>query len=129
MYPIPVVRFAGETLRRSERQQRIRYLKSPRCLQGAKEVVLADKTYRYDPAQSLLVSIDFPVAARVVEASPGCPFLMVRIWLDPAVVITYAERPLPVRWCFENQASAEGLFGGIVNGSVRPELLERLRPD
>jgi AraC-like DNA-binding protein len=54
--------------------------------QGAKEVILADETYRLDPAQSLLVSVDLPVAARVVEASPGRPYLAVRITLDPAVV-------------------------------------------
>ena len=54
--------------------------------QGAKEVLLADETYRLDPAQSLLVSVDLPVAARVVEASPGRPYLAVRIVLDPAVV-------------------------------------------
>ena len=54
--------------------------------QGAKEVLLADETYRLDPAQSLLVSVDLPVAARVVEASPGRPYLAVRIALDPAVV-------------------------------------------
>ena len=54
--------------------------------QGAKEVLLADETYRLDPAQSLLVSVDLPVAARVVEASPGRPYLAVRISLDPAVV-------------------------------------------
>ena len=29
---------------------------------------------------------DLPVAARVVEASPGRPYLAVRIALDPAVV-------------------------------------------
>src|SRR5438105_3835940 len=29
--------------------------------QGAKEVLLADETYRLDPAQSLLVSVDLPV--------------------------------------------------------------------
>jgi AraC-like DNA-binding protein len=58
------------------------------CLvaQGAKEVLLADETYRLDPAQSLLVSVDLPVAARVVEASPNRPYLAVRIALDPAVV-------------------------------------------
>src|SRR4029077_4306473 len=28
--------------------------------QGAKEVLLADETYRLDPAQSLLVSVDLP---------------------------------------------------------------------
>src|SRR5208337_4181119 len=54
--------------------------------QGSKEVLLADETYRLDPAQSLLVSVDLPVAARVVEASPGRPYLAVRIALDPAVV-------------------------------------------
>src|SRR5438046_1116285 len=52
---------------------------------GAKEVLLADETYRLDPAQSLLVSVDLPVAARVVEASPGRPYLAVRIALDSAV--------------------------------------------
>jgi AraC-like DNA-binding protein len=33
-----------------------------------------------------LVSVDLPVAARVVEASPGRPYLAVRIALDTAVV-------------------------------------------
>jgi hypothetical protein len=54
--------------------------------QGAKEVLLANETYRLDPARSLLVSVDLPVAARVVEASPGRPYLAVRLRLDPAVV-------------------------------------------
>ena len=54
--------------------------------QGSKEVLLAKETYRYDPAQSLLVSVDLPVAARVVEASPERPCLGTRISLDPAVV-------------------------------------------
>jgi AraC-like DNA-binding protein len=54
--------------------------------QGVKEVLLADETYRYDPAHSLLVSVDLPVAGRVVEASPTCPCLVLRISIDPAVV-------------------------------------------
>ncbi len=54
--------------------------------QGAKEVLLAEDTYRYDPARSLLVSVDLPVIARVVEASPSRPYLCVRIALDPAAV-------------------------------------------
>jgi AraC-like DNA-binding protein len=53
---------------------------------GAKEVLLADEAYRLDPAQSLLVSVDLPVSARVVEASPRHPYLAVRIALDTAVV-------------------------------------------
>jgi AraC-like DNA-binding protein len=54
--------------------------------QGAKEVLLEEETYRLDPARSLLVSVDLPVAARVVEASPGRPYLGVRLALDSAVV-------------------------------------------
>ncbi len=54
--------------------------------QGSKEVLLAGEAYRYDPAQSLLVSVDLPVTARVVEASPKHPCLVVRIALDVAVV-------------------------------------------
>jgi AraC-like DNA-binding protein len=54
--------------------------------QGAKEVLLGDETYRYDPAHSLVVSVDLPVAARVVEASQSRPFLVARIALDLAAV-------------------------------------------
>ena len=58
------------------------------CLvaQGAKEVVLAGETYRYDPAHSLLASVDLPASARVVEASPVRPCLIGRVSLDPVVV-------------------------------------------
>jgi hypothetical protein len=47
--------------------------------QGAKEVLLADETYRLDPAQFLLVSVDLSSVARKrgsITASPGrakCP--------------------------------------------------------
>jgi AraC-like DNA-binding protein len=54
--------------------------------QGAKEVVLAGEVYRYDPAHSLLASVDMPASCRVVEASAARPCLMARVALDPAVV-------------------------------------------
>jgi len=54
--------------------------------QGAKEVLLAGEVYRYDPAHSLLVSVDLPVASRVVDASPGRPCLVVRVSIDSAMV-------------------------------------------
>ena len=54
--------------------------------QGAKEVIVGDEAYRYGAAQSLLVSVDIPAAARVVEASRNRPCLTVRISLDSAVV-------------------------------------------
>src|SRR5205085_7727062 len=54
--------------------------------QGAKEVVLGDDVYRYDPDHYLLVSVDLVVSARVVEASPRQPSLAIRITLEPSVV-------------------------------------------
>ncbi|MBA4064828.1 MAG: AraC family transcriptional regulator CmrA [Isosphaera sp.] len=54
--------------------------------QGAKEVVVGGDTYRYDPAQSLLVSVDMPALTRVADAAPGRPCLAARIPIDPAVV-------------------------------------------
>ncbi len=54
--------------------------------QGAKEVLLGGEAYRYDPAHALVVSVELPVTARVVEASPARPCLAVCVALDPAVV-------------------------------------------
>lgn len=54
--------------------------------QGAKEVLLAGEVYRYDPAHALLVSVDLPISARVVEATRARPCLAVRLSLDPSVV-------------------------------------------
>lgn len=55
-------------------------------VQGAKEVVLGDEKFRLDPARYLLVSVELPASARVVEASLRRPYLAVRIALDVAVV-------------------------------------------
>jgi hypothetical protein len=54
-------------------------------------------------------------------------------WLGPAYLPVGAAVTLfregPHWWnAFENQASEQGLFGGIVNGSVCAKLMERVRP-
>jgi len=54
--------------------------------QGAKEVSLGGVAYRYDPAQSLLVSVDMPASTRIAEASAESPCLAVRVPIDAAVV-------------------------------------------
>jgi AraC-like DNA-binding protein len=43
--------------------------------QGAKEATLADRVYRYDSLQYLVIGAPLPVRARVVEASPEAPYL------------------------------------------------------
>lgn len=55
-------------------------------VQGAKEVTVGGEAYRYDPAQSLLVSIDMPATTRVVDASPKRPCLAVVIRISAADV-------------------------------------------
>lgn len=54
--------------------------------QGAKEVVVGGQVYRYDPAQSLLVSVDMPASTRVATATADRPCLAIRIPIDLAVV-------------------------------------------
>lgn len=54
--------------------------------QGAKEVVLSGDSYRMDPGQFLLVSVDLPVDARVLEATANNPYVGLQISFDPKVV-------------------------------------------
>lgn len=54
--------------------------------QGAKEVFFAGEVYQYDPAHSLLVSVDLPMSVRVLEATPAKPCLAARLSLDLKLV-------------------------------------------
>lgn len=58
------------------------------CLvvQGAKELLVGNESYRYDPARYLLVWVDMPASARIVDASQAAPLLALRISLDLAIV-------------------------------------------
>lgn len=75
--------------RRSQKTEFLAFLYEPSlCIvvQGGKEVILANELYRHDATHTLLVSVDLPVMARVVEASSSRPCLMIRIAIDPGVV-------------------------------------------
>jgi AraC-like DNA-binding protein len=78
------------------------------CLvvQGVKELVLGNETYRYEPGESLLVSVDLPVAGRVIKASSNKPCLAIRIALDMAVVGELLSEGLAVT---AEESSARGL--------------------
>ena len=54
--------------------------------QGAKQVMLGDRTYRYDVSTNLVVSVDLPVAGQVIEASAEHPYLAIRIDLDATLL-------------------------------------------
>ena len=51
--------------------------------QGAKRLMLGAEMYVYNPTRMLVVSVDLPVSAEVVEASPAEPYLALVLDLDP----------------------------------------------
>ncbi len=50
--------------------------------QGAKTVLLGGEAYTYDAARMLVFSVDLPVAAQVLQATPSQPYLCFRLDLD-----------------------------------------------
>ncbi|NEQ53742.1 MAG: AraC family transcriptional regulator [Leptolyngbya sp. SIO3F4] len=56
--------------------------------QGAKETLIADEIFRYDPAHYMITTMQLPLVGKVVKASPDQPYLGVRIVLDPQLVTT-----------------------------------------
>ncbi|MCO6407079.1 MULTISPECIES: AraC family transcriptional regulator [Hoeflea] len=55
-------------------------------LQGCKEVTCGDRTLGFGAGQSLIVSHDVPVMARVTEASAQHPYLAIIVALDIAII-------------------------------------------
>ncbi len=54
--------------------------------QGAKEVTVAGKTYRYAAGGFLVSTVDLPMTGEIVEASRKRPYLCWVVGIDPAVV-------------------------------------------
>ena len=56
--------------------------------QGRKEARLGASVYVYDAARYLIVSVDIPIVAEILEASHEKPYLGLRLNLDPAAIGT-----------------------------------------
>ena len=54
--------------------------------QGAKEVLLGENRYRYDPAHYLIATAALPIATHITEASRERPYLSLLLRLDPALI-------------------------------------------
>lgn len=52
-------------------------------VQGQKEVLLGEETYRYGVAQYLVVSVDLPMSGFAIDATPNQPYLGFKLDLDP----------------------------------------------
>jgi AraC-like DNA-binding protein len=58
------------------------------CLvaQGRKQAMLNGRTFTYDPARYLIVSVELPILGRVVDASPEEPYLCLTLNFDPVAL-------------------------------------------
>ena len=84
-------------------------------LQGAKQVIIGDRTLRYDPACSFIASLDLPASGWVVEATPDKPFVAVSLTIDRTALAALIP---------ETQGPAEADATGFAVTPVTPEMLE-----
>lgn len=89
--------------------------------QGAKQMLVGEDAYPYDPDRFLINSIDLPASSQVLEASPDKPCLGLTLKLDLRIMAELIAQggltPPPER-------SAER---GLTLGTVTPQLLEAFK--
>lgn len=85
-------------------------------VQGKKEALLGEETYRYGAGQYLVVSVDLPLSAFVVEATPDKPYLGFKLNLDPAQLCDIIAQIKPGTRQKEN--SVRGLFVSNASASL-----------
>ena len=78
-------------------------------VQGAKDVLVGSGSFRYDPAHYLLTTLELPLSATVVEASPERPYLSLRLVLDPASVTSMMVESGDIRQSGEGGVTAVGV--------------------
>ncbi len=85
-------------------------------VQGKKEALLGEETYRYGAAQYLVVSVDLPLSGFVIEATPDKPYLGFKLNLDPRQLCDIIAQIRPGTPKKEN--SVRGLFVSNVDASL-----------
>ena len=84
-------------------------------LQGAKQVMIGDRTLRYDPSSYFIATVDLPASGCVVEASPAKPYIAVSMKLDRASLAALI---------LDMPAAPEGDISGFAISAVTPHLLD-----
>ena len=94
-------------------------------LQGAKQVLLEEEIYRYEPPQFLAVSVDLPLLGQVVEASVDRPYLCLQIEIDARqigeLIAHSGEAGL------SRGDTSRGLFVGTLDGPTQEAVLRLAR--
>ncbi|UHD47954.1 AraC family transcriptional regulator [Aureimonas altamirensis] len=87
VFPTPI---DGFNIVRSYRERlRMRQVYKPSIcvvVQGAKEIILGEDTFRYGAMECLAVGMTLPATGRIVEASPDRPYTGFTIELDVAMI-------------------------------------------
>lgn len=55
--------------------------------QGAKEVMLGEEKYRYDPSSYLTASVHLPITGLITQATPEMPYLSLQLELDMNLIL------------------------------------------
>ena len=88
-------------------------------LQGAKVSLMGDRTFRYNTGKCLIASIDLPVTAQIVEASPERPYIAFSLSIDPAMITDMLlDGPEP--------SATEAPLTTVAVGEMGPDLLDPL---
>ncbi|MEH2305284.1 AraC family transcriptional regulator [Nostoc sp.] len=85
-------------------------------VQGKKEALLGEETYCYGAAQYLVVSVDLPLSAFIVEATPEQPYLGFKLNLDPRQLCDIITAQTSV--IEEKKNSVRGLFVSTVDAPL-----------
>jgi AraC-like DNA-binding protein len=86
-------------------------------LQGKKEALLGEETYRYGAAQYLVVSVDLPLSGFVVEATPEKPYLGFKLNLDPLQLCDIITSQTSLNTS-RTEKSVRGLFVSIADAPL-----------
>ena len=86
------------------------------AIQGAKNVFLGDRIYRYDADNYLLTTVELPISFMICDASESRPYLSLRLELDPALVASVmAEHRMPPP---RSQADARAIMASRLDADL-----------
>lgn len=94
-------------------------------VQGRKQAMLAEEVFLYDPLNYLVVSMSLPITGQILDATPECPYLCLRVDIDTAMVGELV-RQLPVE---RDNAAARGraVYLGRTSASLLDAMLRLVR--
>ena len=93
--------------------------------QGSKHAILSEETFRYDPMNYLIFTVDLPITFQIKEASPERPYLGIRMDLDPALVASVMmESGIRLR---KGHASVRAMSASAVDAEMLDAVLRLVR--